>query len=156
MIFALLLYFMPTNTATTANMQVYFDPSCISSEAQNLAMLSINIHNITQSSGQLMVSVYNSHEDFMNIDRAVFKKNYPISKTGTFAFSIPALPEGAYAISCFHDLNNNGILDKNLLGIPSEPYGFSQNARPKFRAPVWDEAKFWFSGQAVDIKIEKW
>ena len=36
----------------------------------------------------------------------------------------------------------NKILDKNLLGIPTEIYGFSNNARHIFSAPSFQEAKF--------------
>ena len=45
------------------------------------------------------------------------------------------LPKGAYAVSAFHDVNNNGKLDTNPLGIPKEPYGFSNNARGTFGPP---------------------
>lgn len=49
------------------------------------------------------------------------------------------LPPGGYAAVAFQDVNGNGKLDKNLLGIPREPYGFSNSARgsagpPKFSA----------------------
>ena len=48
----------------------------------------------------------------------------------------------AYAIAVFHDINDNGILDKNALGIPLEPYGFSRNARARFTsAPPFEDAK---------------
>ena len=69
---------------------------------------------------------------------------------------LPIEASGYYAISCFQDLNNNGILDKNLLGIPTEPYAFSQNARPKFRAPSWEEAQFYYNGQSIQLKLESW
>ncbi|MDV7400114.1 DUF2141 domain-containing protein, partial [Arthrospira platensis SPKY1] len=45
------------------------------------------------------------------------------------------LPKGAYAVSAFHDINNNGKLDTNPFGIPKEPYGFSNNARGIFGPP---------------------
>jgi uncharacterized protein (DUF2141 family) len=49
------------------------------------------------------------------------------------------LPPGEYAAVAFQDVNGNGKLDKNFLGIPREPYGFSNSARgsagpPKFSA----------------------
>lgn len=92
----------------------------------------------------------------MQIDHAVFKKNYPVRAAGSMRIEIPDLPEGTYAVSCFHDVNNNGVLDKNMLGIPTEPYGFSMGARPKFRAPSWEEAKFYFNGQQIPVWLEKW
>lgn len=42
---------------------------------------------------------------------------------------------GKYAVVAFHDVNGNEELDKNMLGIPTEPYGFSNNARGMLGPP---------------------
>lgn len=63
------------------------------------------------------------------------------------------LPHGKYAVSVFQDLNQNGKLDTNFLGIPTEPYGYSQNPRPRFRAATFEEAAFEYSGKATKIVI---
>lgn len=52
------------------------------------------------------------------------------------------LPYGEYAIAVYHDKNKNGELDSNLLGIPKEDYGFSNNARGRFGPASWKDAKF--------------
>jgi uncharacterized protein (DUF2141 family) len=49
---------------------------------------------------------------------------------------------GTYAGSTFHDANSNGRLDKNVLGIPKERYGFSRNASRPFGPPLFEEAAF--------------
>ncbi|MDB2408843.1 DUF2141 domain-containing protein [Crocinitomicaceae bacterium] len=55
----------------------------------------------------------------------------------------------------FHDKNNNGKLDKNAFGIPLEPYGFSQNARARFSAPSFNDAKIVLDGnQSIEITIQ--
>jgi len=51
------------------------------------------------------------------------------------------LPEGALAISAFHDTNGNGRLDRNAMGIPTEPYGFSNNATGQFGPPRFEQAQ---------------
>ncbi len=48
---------------------------------------------------------------------------------------------GAYAVAVHHDANSNGKVDANFLGIPREGYGVSNDARPKFRAPRFGEAR---------------
>lgn len=65
------------------------------------------------------------------------------------------VPQGVYAISVRHDENNNGKLDKNLIGIPKEGYGVSNNPKKKLRAPSFDEAKFSLNAaeQAIEIKL---
>lgn len=45
------------------------------------------------------------------------------------------LPSGRYAIAAFHDQNGNGKIDKNWVGVPTEPYGFSNNARGTVSEP---------------------
>lgn len=59
----------------------------------------------------------------------------PESFTSTFE-----LPTGVYAVGIFHDLNGDGALSKNFLGMPKEPFGFSNNARARFGPPSFEEA----------------
>ncbi len=51
------------------------------------------------------------------------------------------LPAGEYAIVAFHDLDRDEDFDRNLIGIPSEPYGFSNGAVPRMRVARWEEAR---------------
>ena len=55
------------------------------------------------------------------------------------------------------DLNNNDKLDKNFIGIPTEPYAFSNNVRPALRPPNFDECKFRVdaSSKVVSIALMK-
>jgi uncharacterized protein (DUF2141 family) len=117
---------------------------------------SLNVNNIESTQGQLLVAVYDRSDGYMDIAKARFKKSYSISSTGSIRLSLPEIPAGTYAITCVHDLNGNGTIDKNWAGVPTEPYGFSNGVRPKFRAPTWEESKFWFSGQTVQVKVERW
>ena len=125
-------------------------------ESLVLFNMPVQITGIEQAKGQLLITVYRTAADFMQVEKAVYKAAYPVGQSGAVSVNIQQLPAGEYAIACFHDLNGNGILDKNLVGIPVEPYGFSQGARPRFRAPTWEEARFYFSGQAVSLSLEKW
>jgi uncharacterized protein (DUF2141 family) len=52
------------------------------------------------------------------------------------------LPAGHYAAAAYHDENGNKKLDKNIFGAPTEPYGFSNDARRLMSAPSFDEARF--------------
>jgi uncharacterized protein (DUF2141 family) len=53
-----------------------------------------------------------------------------------------SIPPGIYAISVFHDSNNNNKLDKNFLGIPKEGYGASKNNLPFASAPNFEDNQF--------------
>ena len=103
--------------------------------------LSIHISGISKIKGSLFIAVFRATDDF-----PVFGKQFKgivkevEGKSQNYTFD--DLPEGDYAVAIYQDLNRNKILDKNLLGIPTEIYGFSNNARRTFRAPSFQESKF--------------
>ena len=103
--------------------------------------LSIHISGISKIKGSLFIAVFRATDDF-----PVFGKQYKgivkevEGKSQNYTFD--NLPEGEYALAIYQDENRNKILDKNLLGIPTEIYGFSNNARRTFSAPSFQEAKF--------------
>ena len=77
----------------------------------------------------------------------------PLSKGQQFTFK--NLTHKVYAIAVFHDLNRNGVLDKNPFGIPTEPYGFSNNARNTFSAPSFGQASFALSkDRTISITVK--
>lgn len=62
---------------------------------------------------------------------------------------------GTWAVSVSHDLNGNRKVDTNLLGIPTEAWGVSNNVRPMLRAPRFDEAAFKVAdGQTVELDVK--
>ena len=71
--------------------------------------------------------------------------------TATCVFA--AVPPGAYAIAVLHVENNNGKLDTNWLGIPSEGYGASNNKLHTFSAPTFAESKFVVGTANVELTI---
>ena len=122
------------------------------------ASFEVSFTNLQSAQGSLYVGVYRSEGDFLNENKVCFKKIIPVKSRGNLSLDLSELAPGTYAISCFHDVNGNGRLDKNWAGIPDEPYGFSNNARPKFRAPRWSEAKFEIKAGAaqMSIRLEEW
>ncbi len=62
------------------------------------------------------------------------------------------IPIGVYGISAFHDEDNDGKLDTNLVGYPVEEYCSSNNARNMFSAPSWKDAKFAYKGGTLRLR----
>ncbi|MDX1912377.1 MAG: DUF2141 domain-containing protein [Saprospiraceae bacterium] len=125
------------------------------------AEMKITLHNIREAKGSIYVAVYDREGSFLSNETAKMRaqKIAPVTQAGSLDLSLGVLPAGRYALSCFHDVNGNGKLDTDWVGIPTEPYGFSNNARPKFRAPRWSESVFEWSGAATAIpaiRLEKW
>lgn len=102
------------------------------------AKLTVVVKNIEVSKGSVVLAVFNNENSFLKKPAAqqVIKASSGIVE---FSFS---LPEGDYAVAIYQDVNDNRKLDKNWLGIPKEPYGFSNNFRPKFSAPGFNDCKF--------------
>lgn len=98
----------------------------------------LTIKGIEKIQGTMMVAVYNSEESFMK-KRLTSKKIKVTGKEVTLVFE--DVVAGDYAISTFHDENDNNKLDTNFLGIPNEPYGFSNDAMGTFGPPSFEKAK---------------
>ena len=127
-----------------------------SSFSNSNAQLTISILNIEENRGEILIAIYNSKNDFL-IESKVYKVLKIEISNKKASGSWADLPKGNYAISLFHDINKNKKLDTNRLGIPSEPYGFSNDAIGKFGPPSYEKAKFYYDGKelAIAIKLKK-
>lgn len=67
---------------------------------------------------------------------AAFDKAAP----GALTFVFAGLAPGEYAVAAFHDADGDGELGTNLLGIPSEGFGFSRGARGFMGPPAFADA----------------
>ena len=63
------------------------------------------------------------------------------------------LPYGKYVVAGIHDLDDNGVLTGNFLGMPKEPFGFSNNKRGNFGPPKWDDVLIEFNANNQKILI---
>ena len=109
--------------------------------------LTVQVYGFGDNTGKSFVGLYRTSDPWPEIKKQYIGKVVSITnKTATVSFD--QLPTGTYAIAVFHDKNNNGILDKNLVGMPVERYGFSNNARETFSAPSFNSA-------AVELNADK-
>ena len=60
---------------------------------------------------------------------------------------------GRYAVQVIHDENANGTLDRNLLGVPKEGYGFSNNPESPFGPPDFDAAAIVVGAEAIQVQV---
>ncbi len=119
--------------------------------------LVIEINNITSPEGIIWVGIYDSEENFMIKENAIVE-GYKVDETGHKTVHVDQLTYGKYAIALFHDINGNGELDRNWLGIPSEPYAFSRRPKSKWRLPRFREIVFSFTTnrQHLSTSLRKW
>ena len=95
--------------------------------------------------GQLMVLLFDAERSWNAKTGAVREVKRRVS-TSTAQIALDGLGAGQYGAMVFQDLNLDGKMNFNLVGMPTEPYGFSNNSRGLFGPPAWAKAAFHFGG----------
>jgi len=90
--------------------------------------LKIFITGLKNSTGLVMLQLFDEHEKVIGQERVQINENNCI-------FSFLNLNPGKYAVRYYHDENMNGKMETNLVGKPTEGYGFSNNVTGKFGPP---------------------
>jgi uncharacterized protein (DUF2141 family) len=99
----------------------------------------VTVKNLQEIKGTIRMAVYSGEVNFMK-KSLVSKEIKVTSKEVTFVFE--NVTPGEYAVSTYHDIDDNKKLDTGFMGIPKEPYGFSNDARGTFGPPSYESAKF--------------
>ena len=108
-------------------------------EAQESFNLTVKVVEANNNEGQMMIALYDNSTDFL--EKTFKGKKSEISNNGCVVI-FENVPEGTYAVSIFHDENENEKLDSNFIGIPKEDYGCSNDAKGFMGPPKWEDAKF--------------
>lgn len=112
--------------------------------------LHLVVDGIETIGGHLYVAIYTKN-DYMKKAQMGFKVDVTDS---TMEFDVDGLKSGTYAIALFQDLNGNSKLDTGIFGIPTEKYGFSNNAKGFMGSPSFKKAKFSFpKNKTVRINV---
>lgn len=114
--------------------------------------LTVKVEGLNNDKGTVRVALYKSKNDFMKEEKAFRKIEVKSSKKKASAV-FKDLPYGVYGVVLFHDENGNKKLDYNMLGIPKEQYGCSNNPGSMFGAPDFDDAKFSLKSTDTTITI---
>lgn len=115
--------------------------------------LEILIKNIDSPSGSILITLYDNADDFdkNQVQKSYYKK--VIVRSQELKLTFDKLPKGVYALKAFHDSNNNGVLDKNWMGIPKEAFGFSNNVMGVMGPPTFLQSAFEVAGKTEHILI---
>lgn len=103
--------------------------------------LKVSIATLDTSKGRVAIALYSDRDAFLNFenshDSQIIEASNPLKEV-----VFTNLKEGTYAVAVYHDINNNGILDTNWIGIPKEPIGVSRNVKSRFGPPRFKECQF--------------
>ena len=100
------------------------------------------VRGVKSAEGTVRVAVYDSADRFNETEKAFFRAQRPaeIKDPIIIPIFVRDLPP-TMAVAVHHDLNDDGVLNRDLVGIPSEPYGFSRQARSIMGPPPFEAAK---------------
>ncbi len=114
----------------------------------------VKILNIRSSTGTIACALFESPEGFPN-DYLRMATNVMVIKIrkDQARCDFEDIPPGTYAMAVVHDENMNGKLDTNWLGVPTEGYGFSNDAKGILGAPSFSAASFEYNGQNLDLTM---
>jgi uncharacterized protein (DUF2141 family) len=108
------------------------------------APVRVDVSEFRNTQGTLNCRLFTQPADFPDGAGAASQR---VAITGRQAHCVfGKLTPGTYAMAVVHDENGNGRLDKNLLGVPSEGYGVSNNRTYALSGPNWQESTFTVTG----------
>lgn len=120
---------------------------------ENRQVIKVSVLGAASDEGMMRLAVYAGAEGF----------NDPLQALGTDSWKIRnGLCEGRFglpaeitdiAIAAYHDVNDNGELDRNAFGIPSERYGYTRDARGITGPPTYEDSVITITDEPIKISI---
>jgi uncharacterized protein (DUF2141 family) len=114
------------------------------------ATVEVHVLKVAAGKGQIRVAVCD-RERFLK--QCAYTASMP-AREGDNVIAVPGVPKGSWAVLAYQDENENGELDRNLIGIPKENYGFSRDAASRFGPPGFDDAAIQVDGELTVAAIK--
>ena len=115
--------------------------------------LELLINSVKKRDGNFFIAIYNQPKGFRSPEYA-YRTSIIAVKENKQQVVFKDLPKGTYAIAVFQDWNGNQTLDLNWVGVPTEPYGFSNNPKLLFGPPGFEQCAFSLITESLQIQID--
>lgn len=116
--------------------------------AQNC--ISVEVHNVRPQQGHIMVAAFTDAEDFGK--KAVLSLRVQAGEAIT-PVQLCGVTGNIVALTLFQDLDSDGKMGRNLLGMPTEPWGSS--GKPGAFGPSWETSKVALDGSAIVVRLSQ-
>jgi uncharacterized protein (DUF2141 family) len=129
-------------------------PAVASAQSSSCPGIHVNVLNIRNSTGTVACALFESPAGFP-LEYLHYATNIMVIKIRDAQARCDFLdiPPGTYALAVTHDENMNGKIDTNWLGIPTEGYGFSNDAKAWLGPPSFPATSFPYEGQDMEMTI---
>ncbi|MEN2399267.1 DUF2141 domain-containing protein [Flavobacterium sp. MC2016-06] len=127
---------------------------CLFNTAAIAQIRSVTVTDIRSEKGQLIINVFKdskSYEKEVAFKKFQFDKKAVINGKMTINF---ALEPGVYGITLIDDENRDNELNKNIIGIPKEGFGFSNFFMSKMKKPDFEDFKVDLRNKENKISIQ--
>ncbi|BAT53027.1 hypothetical protein NOS3756_19720 [Nostoc sp. NIES-3756] len=126
----------------------------LSARANFNGKLIVEIDGLQNKQGQVCASIFSSSQGFPSDRKRVLQRQCTQISETPLKLTFDNLKAGSYAVAAIQDLNSDGTLNRNSLGMPVEPYGFSRNPEVRTSAPKFGDAAFILAGPNTIIQIQ--
>ena len=116
--------------------------------AQAETTVDVTINNVIEGQGRLVVHAYDSKKAWL---KKIFAEQTAAPVEGAVVRFL--LPEGSFAFQVYQDLDDNGKMKTNWIGIPKEPTGVSNEAKGKFGPPKFKDAAIEIGTEPAEITL---
>ncbi len=118
------------------------------------ADLEVEVRGLAASEGQVLLAAYADAGDWLKKPVAVARAAATEAHDGRLVLRVQGLPDGMpVAITLFHDRDGNGRLNMNAMGMPTEPYGFSNDAAGSFGPPSFEQARLAPGATRITVRL---
>lgn len=134
------------------------DPGKPVNEVFGFGDLVYTFSNLPSTQGLLRVVLYNDDKQFLSENGWARADSAYIRPDSTAEVRLKQVAFGEYAAALYLDENQNGVIDRNVIGLPTEAYGFSNNVRAKWSVPSFRKVLFTFNqaAETVPSRVAYW
>ena len=118
----------------------------------NAADITVKITGIASDEGMVRAALHDGAEGFPS-DRQMVGGVFAQASSDGVTLIFKDVTPGRYAIAAFHDEDGDEALSTNLLGIPRESFGFSNDARGFFGPPDFEDAAFDVGAEDLSLSV---
>ena len=119
--------------------------------ASKNAPLEVTVTGIKEIRGSVRVAIYDSADTFRKIPHLTLV--LPV-ESDTLSFTVDELSIGNFAVMLYQDIDDNGKLKTNLVGMPREPWSGSFNGRIPIGPPKWKHVVFAHEKAVTSLTIQ--
>ena len=114
------------------------------------ATVEVHVTGVVAGKGKVNVAVCD-RERFLK--QCAYSASAP-ARDGDNVIRVANVPAGSWAVLAYQDENSNNELDRNIVGIPKENYGFSRDARGRFGPPGFEDAAVEVGGEVTQAAVK--